>query len=160
MASSIYRNAAPPFPASTPSENRNRPRRAPHPPPNMQRRTRQKETPPPPLLTHPPQRLQIPHLPNRRPPLHKQPLMQTPSAFQIRRPGLERHAVAPDGREMVGVEPAHGCFGGLEADAEGGFLGAGAPLRGGGGVVPADVAGAEEEDVPGVGGGVLVGEGF
>lgn len=37
-------------------------------------------------------------------------------------------------------------------------MGAAPPLVGGGEVVPAHVAGADEEDVAGVGGGVLVGE--
>lgn len=48
---------------------------------------------------------------------------------------------------MVVVEPAHRCLVGLEPDAEGVLLRAEASLGGGGGVVPADVAGADEEDV-------------
>jgi len=59
---------------------------------------------------------------------------------------------------MVVVEPAHGRFVGLQPDAERVFLGAAPSLVGGSEVVPAHVAGADEEDVAGVEGGVLVGE--
>lgn len=140
-------------------KDRNRPGWAAHPALHMQRRTRQKETPPPRLLTLLTQRLQIPHLPNRRPPLHEQPLMQTPSALQIRRPGFKRHAVPRHGREVVLVEPAHGRLVGLQPDAEGVFLRAEAALGRGGGVVPAHVAGAEDEDVTDVESCALVLEG-
>lgn len=57
---------------------------------------------------------------------------------------------------MVVVEPAHSGFVGLQSDAQGVFLGAATPLVGGGEVVPAHVAGADEEDVAGLGGGTLV----
>ncbi len=57
---------------------------------------------------------------------------------------------------MVVVEPAHGRFVGLESYAQGVFLRAASSLVGGGEVVPAHVAGADEEDVAGKGGGVLV----
>ncbi len=82
--------------------------------------------------------------------------MQTPSALQIRRPRLKRHAIARHGREMVVVEPAHGRFVGLQPDAQGVLLCAASPFVGGGEVVPAHVAGADEENVAGLGGGVLV----
>ncbi len=57
---------------------------------------------------------------------------------------------------MVVVEPAHGRFVGLQPDAQGVLLCAASPFVGGGEVVPAHVAGADEENVAGLGGGVLV----
>ena len=94
-------------------EDRNRPGRTPHAPFHMQRRTCQKKAPPSHLLTLLTQRLQIPHLPDRRPPLHQQPLMQTPPTFEIRRPSLKRYAIPSNSREMLIVEPAHCGFVGL-----------------------------------------------
>lgn len=91
----------------------------------MQRRTRQKETPPPLLVTRLAQLLQIPHLADRRAPLHEQPLVQAPTTLHWRRPGLEGDRVARDGGEVVLVEPAHRGLVVGQADGEGCVLGAG-----------------------------------
>ena len=103
----------------------------------MQRRTSQKECPLVLLLTHLAQLLQIPHLPNRRAPLHKQPLVQTPALVDGRGPSFEGNSIASHGREVVVVEPAYGFLCPGEADGDAVFLRAG--FAGGFGRIAVDV---------------------
>ena len=91
----------------------------------MQRRTSQEECPLVLLLTHLAQLLQIPHLPNRRAPLHKQPLVQTPALVDGRGPSFKGNGVADHGREVVVVEPADRLLGPGEPDGDAVFLRAG-----------------------------------
>lgn len=91
----------------------------------MQRRTRQKKRIPLHASTPRTQRLEVPHLANRRAPMHQQPLVQTPAVCEFGGPRLKRNGVAYDGGEVAVVEPADGFFAGLQADGDGVVAGAG-----------------------------------
>lgn len=127
-----------------PLKDSNNPWRTPYTPLNPQWRTRQEEVPPPFPLTYRTQPLQIPKLPNRRPPLHQQPLVQRPTLTQPRRPGLKSKRVPGHRREMPVVQPSHARFVGLHPDHLG---------LSGDGLAVVEVApetAADDQDVPGV----------
>lgn len=124
----------------TPLKHRNSPRRTPNPTLNMQRRTSQKESIPPFFLTLITQLLQIPHFTNGRAPMHQQPLMQTPTVCEFRRPRLKRNIVAYNGREMAIVQPADGALRSLQANGYAVVARARLALRGVGVAVSRDVS--------------------
>lgn len=99
---------------------------------DVQRGTREEEGISAILLTHLAELFQIPHLTNRRAPLHEQPLVQAPTLIELRRPGLERKGVASHTREVVVVKPADRLFASLHTDGDAILLGAGSALSCGG----------------------------
>lgn len=80
----------------------------------MQRSTCEEKRPLLQIRTHLAQLLQIPHLPYRRPPLAKQPLVET--ALLGIRPSFPPHCVSGNSREVLGVEPADGIHVALYAN--------------------------------------------
>lgn len=112
-----------------PLKNGNSPRRTSNPTPNMQRRAGQEKAIPPFLLTLLTQLLQIPHFANRRAPMHKQPLMQTPAIGILRGPSLKSEVVGNNGGKVAVIKPADGALRGLQADGKVVILGARFALR-------------------------------
>ena len=74
------------------------------------------------------QLLEIPHLANRHTPVHKNPLVQTPSICELRWPRLKSHSVANECCEVLVIEPSYRVLISLDADGDAVVTGAGLAL--------------------------------
>ena len=74
------------------------------------------------------QLLEIPHLANRHTPVHKNPLVQTPSICEFRWPRLKSHSVANKCCKVLIIEPSYRVLISLDADGDAVVTGAGLAL--------------------------------
>jgi hypothetical protein len=138
-------------------ENRRSARRTGHTSRYMQRHTNKQKRPPPQLLTFLRQRLEIKALPDGHPPPTQEHLVHAHAVRPRARPHFVGDRVCRNGGEGVVPVPADGLLGRLDAAGgadgavwEGGGLGEGEVLVGG------EPAGADEEDVSWLEGGVVL----